>query len=881
MPKTESSTIYLKDYRPSPYLIETADLHFDLDPKITTVRSKLTVHRSKQMASDTSPLTLQGRKLELRSVKLDGVTLANDQFDVTEQNLTIAKVPQSFELEIETRIRPADNTSLMGLYTSNGIFCTQCEAEGFRKITYFLDRPDTLARYTTTISGDKDLQPILLSNGNLVDRGESGSNRHWAKWHDPFPKPSYLFALVAGELTCVEDRFVTRSGRVVPLRIYVEQHNADKCDHAVSSLKRAMRWDEEVYGREYDLDVFMIVAVDDFNMGAMENKGLNIFNSKYVLAKPETATDTDYRNIEGVIAHEYFHNWSGNRVTCRDWFQLSLKEGFTVFRDQQFSADMNSAAVERIEDVDVLRTYQFREDGSPMAHPVRPDSYQEINNFYTLTVYNKGAELVRMLYHLLGPEGYRKGTDLYFDRHDGQAVTTDDFVRALEDANDVDLTQFRLWYIQAGTPELRVSARHDANRETYTLTVKQSCPATPGQPEKKPFHIPLAMGLIGPDGEAVALRLEGENNWTQGTRILEVRESEHTFTFAEVSEPPVPSLLRDFSAPVKVYIQRDIADLCHLMAHDNNDFNRWDASQQLAAKLMLALVEDFQKGRDLSLNPMFIQAFTQILQDDDLDPALMAQTLTLPAENYIAESMTVIDPVALHKVRQFTRRTLATEIGDIFMHKYQRLTDTGEYTITAKAMGRRALRNVCLGYLIELENREVSDLCFEQFDNGRSMTDVVAALTCLVNSNDPRRDRALSMFYSKWRHENLVLDKWFGIQARSHRAGTLEVVKTLTKHPDFNIKNPNRVRSLIGAFAMGNPVQFHQSDGTGYGFVADQIIRLDPLNPQVAARLVSAYSHWRRYDDDRKALMRNELQRILDTDKLSKDVTEIASKSLV
>ncbi len=648
-------TIRLADYRPPAYAIDHVDLHFALDPETTRVTSRLKIRRLRE----GEPLRLDGHYLELISVAVDGRPLETGEYQRDNHSLTLADLPDACELEIITDIHPAANTSLGGLYTSGGNFCTQCEAEEFRKITHYLDRPDVMARFTTTLVADKAGYPVLLSNGNLIASGELDDGRHWAKWEDPFPKPSYLFALVAGDLARIEDTFTTMSGRRVDLHIYVQHHNIDKCEHAMRSLQKAMRWDEETYGREYDLDLYMIVAVDDFNMGAMENKGLNVFNSRYVLARPDTATDADYLGIESVIAHEYFHNWSGNRVTCRDWFQLSLKEGFTVFRDQEFSADMNSRGVQRIQDVNVLRTHQFREDAGPMAHPVRPDSYVEINNFYTVTVYNKGAEVVRMLAHLVGSEGFRKGTDLYFERHDGQAVTTDDFVRAIEDANNADFSQFRLWYSQAGTPQLKVSHRHDTGQQTLTLNITQTCAPTPGQSKKQPFHIPLTVGLLNAESNDLPLCLEGEGVPGTTTRVLHLREATQSFTFTDVPAGTVPSLLRGFSAPVK--LEDDLGDeqRYFLMAHDSDPFSRWEAGQKMAVKTLMGLVDDIHAGRPLQLDEAFSDAFARTLADDRLDPAFAALALGLPTENYLAEFIQPIGPQAIHEARDFLRRALA------------------------------------------------------------------------------------------------------------------------------------------------------------------------------------------------------------------------------
>jgi aminopeptidase N len=884
--KTETTpkAIYLKDYQIPDFRIDKVDLYFDLSEEATKVRARMEIKRNNRETTDQRPLVLDGVELELLYIALDGQPLYEDDFSIEQESLTIPEVPDNFILELVTQIRPQDNTSLNGLYTSGGNFCTQCESQGFRKIMFFLDRPDVLARYTTTIVADKEKYPVLLSNGNLVEQGDRDKTRHWVTWEDPFPKPSYLFALVAGNLAHIDDEFKTLSGRKVALHIYVQPHNVDKCDHAMRSLKKAMQWDEKVYGREYDLDVYNIVAVDDFNMGAMENKGLNVFNSKYVLASPETATDSDYQYIEGVIGHEYFHNWSGNRVTCRDWFQLSLKEGFTVFRDQEFSADMSMRGVKRIQDVNVLRTHQFREDSGPMAHPVRPESYVEINNFYTLTVYNKGAEVIRMLSQLLGAKGFRKGTDLYFSRHDGQSVTTDDFVKAMEDANDIDLSQFRLWYSQAGTPELNVAWEYNPWTKKLTMTVKQHCPPTPGQPEKQPFHIPLALGLLDKDGTDIPLKLTGEDNSVPGTRVMPIRKPEETFEFVDVPREPVPSLLRGFSAPVKLHATYSAQERYFLMANDSDQFNRWEAGQQLIIELILDLISKFQKEKPLEVNAEFIEAFDNTLKSPKLDKAFIAQALTLPSENYLVGFMDVADPVAIHEACRFMRKTLAGSLQKSFTAIYQANASSGPYRIDPESIGRRSLKNLCLGYLIELDEgddtSDVRQLCLDQFRSANNMTDVFAALACLANTDCPERTEVLTEFYDKWKEDGLVVDKWLSIQATSRLPNALEHVHALTKHPAFNVKNPNKVRALIGAFAQGNPVRFQDDSGGGYALLGEYVLKIDPLNPQVAARLVGAFTQWRKYDQKRQGLMKAQLEQILKTPKLSKDVYEIVSKTL-
>ncbi|HEX9626199.1 MAG TPA: aminopeptidase N [Acidiferrobacterales bacterium] len=868
--------IHLTDYRPPDYLIETVALRFDLDAARTRVHARLTVAANPAAGGGVRPLRLNGDGPTLLSVAIDGRKLDTGEYRLDAEFLTLPDPPARCVLDIETEIHPQDNTALEGLYVSSGNFCTQCEAEGFRRMTFFPDRPDVMARYTTTLVADKASYPVLLSNGNLVHAEDLPDGRHLATWEDPFPKPSYLFALVAGDLARIEDEFVTRSGRKVALHMFVQHHNTDKCAHAMAALKKAMAWDERVYGREYDLDVYMIVAVDDFNMGAMENKGLNVFNSKYVLARPDTATDADYVAIEGVIGHEYFHNWSGNRVTCRDWFQLSLKEGFTVFRDQEFSADMGSRGVKRIQDVNVLRSHQFREDAGPMAHPVRPESYVEINNFYTLTVYNKGAELVRMLHHLLGPAGFRKGTDLYFDRHDGQAVTTDDFVRALEHANGADLAQFRRWYSQAGTPVLTVTRDYDAQARRYALTVRQSCPPTPQQPHKEPFHIPLAVGLLDPEGVDLPLKLEGEARAVTGTRVLAVRAAEERFVFEDVPRPPVPSLLRGFSAPVRLEIDLSDDERGFLMAHDSDPFNRWEAGQQLAVKLILARIA----GAATAVPAAFVDAFRKTLASESLDAEMKSQVLSLPGEGYVGEFMAAIDPVAVHDARQWLKRELARALRDDWLAVHASHHDAGPYRVDPPSIGRRALKNLSLAYLMELGQPETVMRCVAQYQAAANMTDALAALGCLAHSDAPQRERALADFHDRWHGDPLVMDKWLAIQAGSRRPDTLERVRRLTAHPVFNIRNPNKVRALIGAFAQGNPARFHEPGGAGYAFLTEYVLKLDPMNPQVAARLVNGLSQWRRYVAPQRDLMRAQLERLRAQPKLSRDVFEIVDKSL-
>ncbi|MDX5334047.1 MAG: aminopeptidase N [Gammaproteobacteria bacterium] len=879
MKQANPQTVYLKDYQPPAYWVDRVELRFELGEEQARVHSRLALRRREGVADD-APLVLDGEDLALKALALDGEVLAADRYRVDETSLVVEAVPAVFTLEVETVLRPQDNTRLEGLYRSGGLFCTQCEAEGFRRITYFPDRPDVMACYTTTLVADPSACPVLLSNGNCIDSGVLDDGRHYATWEDPYPKPSYLFALVAGQLDYVEGRHVTASGRDVTLRVYVEPHNIDKCDHALASLKKAMAWDEQRFGLEYDLDIYMIVAVDDFNMGAMENKGLNIFNSKYVLARPDTATDADYVAIEAVIAHEYFHNWTGNRVTCRDWFQLSLKEGLTVFRDQEFTADMHSAAVKRIDDVRMLRTHQFAEDAGPMAHPVRPDAYIEINNFYTVTVYEKGAEVVRLYQTLLGREGFRRGMDLYFDRHDGQAVTTDDFRAAMADANGADLAQFQRWYDQAGTPVVRAEGRWLPDEQVFELRLAQSCPPTPGQSEKRPFLIPVAVGLLGADGRDLPLVLEGETGEGETTRVLRLTRAEQVFRFTGITEAPVPSLLRGFSAPVNLEFEQTPEALMFLMAHDTDSFNRWEAGQRLALNAIECLLEEYGHQHALGLEPAFIDAFRAVLLDEAADPALIAEALALPSEAYLAERFTPADPEAIHAVRRFVRRTLAATLRDVFQDTYDALKNDGPYSAEAAAIGRRALKNLCLSYLAELDDADIHEQSYAQFARADNMSDQLAALRALADSESEEGERALAEFEARWRDDPLVLDKWFGIQAMSRRPDTLARVRQLMGHPGFSMRNPNRVRALIGAFTSGNPLRFHAADGSGYDFLAERVLELDALNPQVAARLVKPLTRWRHYEPGRSARMRAALQRVGEREGLSRDVYEIVSRGL-
>lgn len=879
--------IYLKDYRPPEFFIPEVKLHFDLHDEFTRVTSKLSLTRNTAIES-TGTLALNGEGLKPLRVAIDGRELKANEYEVTSTHLIIPNVPDRFELEVETRIEPHKNLSCEGLYKSSGMFCTQCEAESFRKITYFLDRPDVMSVYTVTIEADKAKYPILLSNGNSISKRDLGNGRHEAVWHDPFKKPSYLFALVAGDLGVLEDRYTTRSGREVKLQIFVRKGLESRCQHAMDSLKWAMKWDEDTYGLEYDLDTYMIVVADDFNMGAMENKGLNIFNANYVLAHPETATDHDFTNITAIVGHEYFHNWTGNRVTCRDWFQLSLKEGLTVFRDQNFSADMSSPAVRRIEDVTRLRTHQFAEDAGPMAHPVRPQSYITIDNFYTLTVYEKGAEVIRMIETIVGREGFRKGMDLYFQRHDGQAVTTDDFVAAMADANGLDLTQFKNWYDQAGTPVIKVRTEHDPEKQTYTLHIEQSCPPTPGQPEKKPFHIPVAIGLVGPDGRDMKLQLESasssaaavSNGRDENTLVLHVREPKQSFVFNGVREKPVLSLLRGFSAPVRTEYDYTNEELAFLIRHDSDSFCRWEAAQTLAVRMVKELVAEKQAGRPLTSGSWLIDSFASIISDRELDPAFASYMLRLPASQYLAQFFNPIDVEAIHEAREHLTREIALRYKNEFANIYADLSKRDTSGFTPLAAGLRALKNTALYYLSVTEEESHLELAIRQRREAKTMTEELGALEALSNVSAPVRDTAFEEFYAKWKHETLVINKWFTVQAVSTRPDTLERVRKLATDPLFDKNNPNKIYSLYTAFCRYNQLRFNDPSGAGYRLIADQILEIDERNPQVASSLMAGFSHWRKLDGKRQALIRTELERILAKPGLSSNVYELASKML-
>ncbi len=881
MSNTTPQAVRLADYLPPPFLIDTIELDLALDPESTRVRSRMRVRRNPACRQHNPPLRLDGQAIELHSITIDGRVIDNESLVFEEEALLLFDPADSMVIEIENSINPASNSALEGLYQSGELLCTQCEAEGFRRITYTIDRPDVLARYSTRLEADRERYPALLANGNLVDTGSSG-DRHWALWVDPFPKPSYLFAIVAGRLERLEEQFTTASGREVTLQIYVEPGNLDRCAHAMASLKRAMRWDEEHFGREYDLDLYMIVAVSDFNMGAMENKGLNIFNARFVLARPETATDADYLWIEGVIAHEYFHNWSGNRITCRDWFQLSLKEGFTVFRDQEFSSDQHSRSVKRIQDVRDLRTRQFPEDAGPMAHPVRPDHYIEINNFYTATVYEKGAEIVRMLHTLLGATSVRNGCDLYFDRHDGQAVTIEDFVACMEEAGQRDLGQFKRWYSQSGTPQLTVHESFDEQDGRYTLTLKQQTAATSGQPHKKPLLIPVRMGLIdSTSGKPVALQLDGESEPAGEERVLELHEEEQRFTFLVAGSRPVPSLLRQFSAPVQLDIGLDEERLARLIACDSDPFNRWESLQQLFSRLIIGQLQG-EKPEPAAVD-LLADALIALIDDEKIDPALRAEALKLPDHAWLVELASPVDPVALEMARERIRYEIGNRLAGCCAALIER-HPVEPYSTDPASIGLRALRNQVAATLLATDDQEQQqhwiDWTAERFRQADNMTDQIAALHLLNRHDSIARDNALEQFRDRWQDDPLVLDKWLAIQASSPLPGRNGAIRALMESRWFNLRNPNRVRALIGTFASANPLHFHAIDGSGYELVAETVIRLNSLNPQVAARLSAPLIQWRLYDEPRRQLMLKQLKRIADRKDLARDLIEIIGRGL-
>jgi aminopeptidase N len=883
MKDAQPTAIFLKDYQGPAYLIEETQLTFELFEDHAIVSSNLKIVLNKECKATSVPdLVLDGQELELLSVAVDGVIRSENEYTLTPDTLTLGNLPEQFTLSVQTKIKPQENTALEGLYKSSKMFCTQCEAQGFRRITYYLDRPDVMSVFETRIIADQNKYPVLLSNGNLSETMLLEGGRHLAVWQDPHKKPCYLFALVAGDLQHIESSFTTQSGSDVALRIYVESQNIDKCDYAMDSLIRAMKWDEEVYGREYDLNIFNIVAVDDFNMGAMENKSLNIFNTSCVLANPKTATDTAYQRIEAVVAHEYFHNWSGNRVTCRDWFQLSLKEGFTVFRDAEFSADMGSATVKRIEDATLLRTVQFAEDAGPMAHAILPASFIEISNFYTVTIYEKGAEVVRMIHNLLGAELFRKGSDLYFERHDGQAVTTEDFVRAMEDASGIDLRQFRNWYHQAGTPSLQVTDEYHQDRQQYQLTISQNCPQTPESVIKQPFHVPVEIGLMLEDGKECEITNVSGGEFNGETKVLALKGATQTFTFENVPSKPIPSLLRGFSAPVKLHYAYDADQLLFLMGNDSDGFNRWDAGQTLASGIILDLADDVIAGKDLHLDSKFTEVFAHLLSQQDIDKAMLAHMLTLPSLNFLMEQQSPAQVHALYTARSYVKQTLACELHEQFHGVFLKNADSGAFSPKPDAMAQRALKNLCLQYMLESGEQQYLGLATKQFEMANNMTDQSAALSAVVNSRfQTEAEVVLVKFYEQWKSEPLVVNLWLSIQAGSDRLKGVEAVNSLMNHEAFDIKNPNKVRSVVGVFAGQNLRHFHGENGEGYQWLADRIIQLDSLNPQIASRLLGPLTKWKRLAKENSLLMKAALEKIQNNGSLSKDVYEVVSKSLV
>lgn len=874
----EPRPVRLSEYRPPDWLVETVDLDIKLHPTKTPVRATLRF-KPNPAAGAPAPLTLDGDGLNLVSLKIDGSPVAEDAYVATPDGLTIAQPPhRPFTLEIETLVDPEANTQLSGLYRSSGNWCTQCEAEGFRRMTYFPDRPDVMAVYTTRIEAGKAEAPVLLANGNLKESGDLPGGRHFAVWHDPWPKPAYLFAMVGGKLGHIEDTFVTASGRKVALRIYVEPGKEDRAGDAMDSLKRSMRWDEQAFGREYDLDIFMIVAVSDFNMGAMENKGLNVFNDKYVLASPATATDNDFLAIESIIAHEYFHNWTGNRITCRDWFQLCLKEGLTVYRDQEFTSDQRSRVVNRIGDVRGLRAHQFVEDAGPLAHPVRPELYREINNFYTTTVYEKGAEVVRMIHTLIGAEKFRQGMDLYFERHDGEAATVEQFVQCFADVSKRDLKQFMLWYSQAGTPQVMASGQYDATTKTYKLDLAQALPPTPGQPTKEPMVIPLATGLIGRNGD-IPLKLADGTAVERGVLVLD--QLAQSFVFTGVGERPVLSINRNFSAPVRLTANLSSDDLRLMAARDSDPFNRWQAVQTLATALLVGNVARLRAGQDLAADDGLLDALAAILADRSLEPAFIAEALAPPSEADIAREIgTDVDPDAIFRARTALRALLGLHLNAALTAAYQNLSDRKPYSPDAISAGRRQFKNICLDLLAATQESHAIRLAAKQYETADNMTDRMAALATLSLHDVPERTAAFDDFYQRYREDPLIIDKWFVLQATTPDPKTLDRVRELTGHPAFSMTNPNRVRSLIGAFAHGNQTQFNRPDGAGYDFVAERILMLDPANPQVASRMTTAFKSWRVLEAGRRVRAQAALQKIAAVPNLSRDVSDIVTRAL-
>ncbi len=867
----KATKVYLKDYSPSPFLVDKIDLKFDIKRDETIVTSILKIYKNIEVADETTPFVLDKGDFQIASVIANGMVLLPEEYESGEDYFKLASTPDEFDLEITSILKPHENTSLEGLYQSGNSLCTQCEAQGFRKITPFPDRPDVMAVYSCTIIADKTLFPVLLSNGNLIDSGNLEDNRHFVRWEDPFKKPSYLFALVAGDLAHIHDQFTTKSGRSVDLKIYSEKQNIDQCQHAMKSLKQSMTWDEDRFGLEYDLDLYQIVAINDFNAGAMENKGLNIFNSKYVLAKPETATDDDFMNVQGVIGHEYFHNWTGNRVTLKNWFQLSLKEGLTVFRDQEFSSDLNSRGVKRISCIRNLRAFQFPEDAGPMTHPVRPESYIEMNNFYTMTVYEKGAELVRMIHQIIGEEQFQKGMKIYFEKFDGNAVTTEDFVTVMEEASNIDLTQFKRWYSQSGTPTVKISRSYDNKTKTLQITFEQKTTADRNQKEKLPLHIPVKLNII--DNAGNELLADDQN-------LIELKKEKEKFSFKNIPPKSLPSLFREFSAPVKIKTDFSETDLAFLMANDTDYFNRWDAAQTLFINEIKQLISTIESGKTLVVSNSLTQAFKKALTTQNTDRSFLTKMLSLPLESELKDHFNPINVAAIHEARNFLEKQLALELKNELIDTANLCNNADPFSIAHSDIADRSLKNLCLGYIGNIKEDDTTLLILDHYSTAKNMTDEMACFSILSKINADIKARAVNQFYTKWQNDKLVLDKWFAVQAGSHLSDTLNIVQSLCNHPDFSMMNPNKVRSLIYIFALYNPINFHREDGSGYRFVSDKIIELDGINHQIAARLSGCFNHWKKYDGQRKELMKKELKKIVSYPTLSKNVYEIVSRAL-
>lgn len=866
--------IYLKDYKGPTFTVESMNLDFVLNEDFCRV-----VAKSNLLRQAPGPLELNGEDLKLISIKINGQSLSETQYKLTAEHLIINEVPDSFSLEVETELQPQNNTSLEGLYKSNGIFCTQCEAQGFRKISYFLDRPDVMTSYEVTIEADEKKYPVLLSNGDRIKVESLGNGRHKAYWRDPHKKPCYLFALVAGDLGVIRDNFTTSSGRKVNLEVYAAHGKQDRCWHAVESLKKSMKWDEDTFGLEYDLNDYMIVAIDDFNAGAMENKGLNIFNSRLVLADSDSATDLDFHNIESVVAHEYFHNWTGNRVTLREWFQLSLKEGLTVFRDQEFSADIGDRGVQRINDVDRLRSAQFAEDAGPNAHPVRPESCMAVDNFFTMTIYEKGSEVIRMMQTIVGRKGFRKGMDEYFRRHDGQAVTTEDFAAAISEPNNKDFTQFRRWYHQAGTPVVKVQEKYDATLGTLTLSLEQSCPATPDQSNKQPFHIPLMMGLLDQQGNDLALDCDKIQTNTDGKKLIEMKEAREEYVFKGLKSRPVLSILREFSAPINLAWEASEEDLYFLIQNDSDSFNRREMAQKVSLRALSQLIADAKAGRPLTVDPKLLSALSAVLKDDQLDPAFKAKMLQLPSYAILAQTEKTIEAQAFHQAVTAIRLAIARDNKDTLMGIYKKYHGVDTKGRDTKTFGHRELKNQVLGYLAELNEPEILDMVYQQYKTAENMSDRMEALTILAETNSAARTEALADFYNNWKSDSVVINKWFTVQAQSMRAQTLDDVKALTQHEAFNVNNPNNVYALLRAFG-NNIVRFHQPQTNTYEFYADKIIEIDAKNPQVAARLCAAFNFVQKLSPEMKESALKQIRRIVAVDSLSKNSRELLQSAL-